>query len=221
MKKKQLLTLILCTIFTLNVTTIISHASGNRYVINSAHLPAYNSYTYYKTGVTPANANTAISNAIGTWNAEISSMQFYLGSGTQSLNTSDSYNTVGSLLTADEFATVMGSYTYVAANRFDFDAYDRIKYSDIALNGSYSFNNGQYGSINDYQGIITHELGHTWGLGDVYESSEITFSSVNDLPTMFGNTYYSGYSGNVTIFLRDLKPDDINGLNAVKNLRGF
>lgn len=146
----------------------------------------------------------------------------YLGSGTKSLNTTDAYNTIGSLLSADAFAAVMGSYTYVAANRFEYDVHDRIICSDIALNASYSFGNEQNNSINDYQGVLTHELGHTWGLCDVYESSnQFSVSNVNELPTMFGGVNYSGYSGNISILLRDLRQADINGLNVVKGLRGF
>lgn len=222
MKTRKLMMILLCAILIFNVTSIIAHATGINYIVNMEHLPAERNYVFYKTTLTPSNANTAITNAAATWNSEYYTMQLYYGSATKSLDTDDNYNTVGTLLTADSFAAVMGSYTYIAANYLKYDDNDRIKYFDIALNGSYSFNNGQYSSIYDYQGIITHELGHVWGLSDVYENSEVfSVSNVNELPTMFGEVNYSGYSGNISIFLRDLQTADVNGLAAVKELCGY
>ncbi len=220
--------LILCLILTINVTSIISLASeinspsGCNYIVDDNYLPASNSFSFYKTSSTPSVANNAISSAINTWNNVTSSMQFTLNSGTKALDVNDSYNTIGSLLSADEFAAITNSYTYVAATYHNINSNGRMNSFDIFLNSSYAFGNGQNNSYNDYQGIFTHELGHVWGLRDVYETStQFNVNNVNELPTMFGAVNYSGYSGNISILLRDLRTGDINGLLVIKELCGF
>lgn len=78
MKRRKLLTLLLCTILIFYVASIIeavNSPNGCNYIVDNAHLPAYNSYTYYKTSSTPSAADTAISNAISTWNGAVPSMQ--------------------------------------------------------------------------------------------------------------------------------------------------
>jgi len=224
--RKKVFVVILSLLLVINIGTIISYAeiigdADCNYIINTEELPAYNSYTYYKTTYVPSTCNNAITGAIGTWNAVDSSMQFFLDNEVKTgFDTTDDISTIGSMVYEDDFEVISGSYTSVACNSMQLIA-GQIVASDIFFNDYYSFGNGQ-GNYNDYQGILTHELGHTWGLKDIYEHSvQFSASNVNELPTMFGNIEYSGFSTNVSVFFRGLTEGDKNGLLRVKEKRNF
>lgn len=226
MKKWKAFIVVLTLILIMNIGTIISYAyiigdEGCNYKIDTDILPAYNSYTYHKTTLAPSACNNAITGAINTWNAVDSSMQFVLsGEVKTGFDTTDAICTIGSMVVCDEFAVLSGSYTAVACNNTEAIA-NEIVGSDIFFNDSYTYGNGQ-GLYHDYQGLLTHELGHTWGLMDIYENDiQFNASNVNELPTMFGSVEYSGFGSSVSVFLRGLSDDDIAGLQKVKEIRNF
>lgn len=226
MKKIKGIFVLLSFVLFFNISCIIALAAIScpdncNYLISDYCLPQYSSYTYYKTSSTPSTASGAIENAMSAWNAVDSSMTLSVKSITKPFDTTDSYNTIGTVLSQDDFAIVAGTYTAVAVNSLRMSN-SKIINSDIALCGYYAFGNGQSNNYYDYQGIFTHELGHTWGLMDIYESSaQFNASNVNELPAMYGSVTYSGFSSNVTVFLRYLKTGDKNGLGVVKSVRGF
>jgi|BioPla2DNA2_1021312.scaffolds.fasta_scaffold02131_2 hypothetical protein len=95
-------------------------------------------------------------------------------------------------------------------------------YFDIILNsyfgsiwgngsGTVTINGTQY-CIIDYQGIVTHELGHAVGLNDTY-----WVPTTETYPTMFYNVkrYPSTYGAPHPFELRTLEPDDRRGLDAL------
>jgi hypothetical protein len=209
-------------IFTVKALATVICPSGCNYLVDDTLLPQFSSYTYYKTNDTNSSAASASASAMSVWNSVTSSMTLSLNtSTTKSLNTTDTYNTIGSLLSADTFANIAGSYTAVAANSRYTDN-GRIYYSDIILNGSYSFWTGDYSqTYYDYQGVLTHELGHTWGLKDLYPGfTQLSATNYTNVPTMFGSVSYTT-GENVTIFLRDLVDGDKNGILVIKSLCGF
>ena len=226
MKKWKAFIVVLTLILIMNIGTIVSYAyiigdAGCNYKIDTDSLPAYNTYTYYKTTLAPSACNNAITGAINTWNAEDSSMQFVLsGEVKTGFDTTDAICTIGSMVDSYEFEVLAGTYTAVACNSTEAIA-GEIVGSDIYFNDYFTFGNGQ-GVYHDYQGILTHELGHTWGLKDIYENDiQFSASNVNELPTMFGSVEYSGFGSSVSVFLRGLSDGDIDGLQQVKEIRNF
>lgn len=226
MKIKKTTTVLLFFI-TFNILSVMTMAAvscpaGCNYLYSDDLLPYYKSYTFFHTSNTPNDISNSIENAIDTWNTVDKTMQLSLDTSKKvTLNVKDTYNTIGSMLSSDAFAVCTGSYTSVAANvMYTDDKY--IYYSDIILNKGYTFGNGQSNSFSDYQGILTHELGHVWGLSDLYEDTvQLKVSSVSSLPVMYGNINHSSSSINVSVFLRYLKEGDKNGLKAIKKDRGF
>ena len=104
MKRIKLIVAILCVVIFFNISTIVSLAqivqspAGCNYIVDDGSLPEYNSYVFYKTSLTPYAANSAIANAIATWNGVIPTMQLSLSSGTKDFNTEDSFEVVESYL---------------------------------------------------------------------------------------------------------------------------
>ncbi|MBE5939650.1 MAG: hypothetical protein E7266_04550 [Lachnospiraceae bacterium] len=231
MRKIKIVITILSALLIFNIANIIAfaatNAAGDNYKICAA-LPMYKNYTYYKTSSTPS-IDTAIQNAMNTWNN--ASLQansgnrinfFSLASGTKTCDINDSYNTIGSLVSYYDIISAGGTATAIALNsRFTYNS-GYIFFSDIMFNSNYSFGNGMSMQYYDYQGILTHELGHTLGLDDLYENSiELDVDTVNDLPVMYGSDTYGNASVNVTVLLRYIKQGDIDGLAEVIDRRGF
>lgn len=91
----------------------------------------------------------------------------------------------------------------------------RIIESDIALNRDYTYCDGNSTTDFDYQGVFTHELGHTFGLDDL----EIYSGPINAIQTMYANSTYNWYP--VYYYFRDLDQDDKTGKAMVASLCGF
>jgi len=76
---------------------------------------------------------------------------------------------------------------------------------DILFNSDFSWGDGGLNSSKmDLANIVTHELGHGWGLGDIYQNN---CSKV----TMYG------YSQEGETIKRTLEPDDIVGIKKLYN----
>lgn len=219
-------------LFVINCFEIAAYAAesdvGSNYIIQSA-IPYYSSYTYYKTSTTP-DIDSAIQNAMSAWNqaaaeakGESEMVFFKLGSGTKTFDIHDNINTIGSMLSYNEIINIGGTANTIAINSMYTGGSGYIYYTDIAFNSNYSFGNGMSTQYYDYQGILTHELGHTLGLDDLYEDSvELDYNTINDLPVMFGSTEHSDFSGvNLSVMKRYIKDGDIAGITVIFELRGF
>jgi hypothetical protein len=74
---------------------------------------------------------------------------------------------------------------------------------DIELNDYWQWGNNPSGArAMDLQGIVTHEFGHAYGLGDIYTDPCIDV-------TMYGIASDNGYNK------RTLEPDDITGITEI------
>lgn len=230
MKKIKLLIVLLFVVFLFNSVGIIAYAStsGNNYILQEV-LPRFSRYTYYTTASTP-DIDSAIQSAMTAWNEATAEANggteitfFMLGSTTKELDVQDTVNTIGSMVSYSDIISSGGTATTIALNSMYINSTAYIYYSDIMFNSSYSFGNGMSQQYYDYQGILTHELGHTWGLADLYESSdELSFSTINDLPVMYGSVVHSSFSGvNLSIYKRYIKDGDIAGIAEVISLRNF
>lgn len=74
---------------------------------------------------------------------------------------------------------------------------------DMLFNTAYNWGDAsQNSTLMDLQNIATHELGHSAGMGDLYQTT-------CNLETMYG------YSGEGEITKRDLGPGDIKGIEAL------
>jgi hypothetical protein len=117
-------------------------------------------------------------------------------------------------LTNNDFA-VYGAGGALAMNALVLNSSGYSIESDIALNSMYTYGNGYSQSYNDYQGIFTHELGHTFGLGDLYTWT----NPIQVIPTMYGSNINSGTL--ISYYLRTLEDDDKAGKAQVASIRGF
>lgn len=100
-----------------------------------------------------------------------------------------------------------GQYTMAAyATQY---IYENGKYKlievDIDVNGSYPWVNTMAANTLLVQNSFTHEVGHVYGLEDVYSNSEYTGAR----PTMYG---YAEYGGNSKC---TIEADDIAGIRAI------
>ena len=76
---------------------------------------------------------------------------------------------------------------------------------DIDVNGSYPWVNSVQSGKLFVQNSFTHEVGHIYGLADVYNSSEYTGTR----PTMYGYAEYGGRSK------CSIEADDKAGLKSI------
>ena len=209
MKKKYIS--ILCMLL------LIFSVSSSVSAYTFSNLPNYSSYSYFIASSCPTGAVNAVINSFTPWNATTPSMTVTLASTSKSgfsFGIGNGINTIGSLLTNNDFAVYGGSGA-IAMNVKALNSSGYIIESDIAINNIYTYGNGNSQSYYDYQGVFTHELGHTFGLGDIYTWSD----PIQVIPTMYG---LDKYSGTVTYYyLRTLEEDDKAGKAQVASLRGF
>jgi hypothetical protein len=96
----------------------------------------------------------------------------------------------------------LGSSTIAVIEFWYTSSYEIIDW-DITLNTDYTWGNADNGNFMDLQNILTHELGHSLGLIDLYNRGQCSTM------TMYG---YSGYND---ILKRTLEGDDISSLLKV------
>lgn len=200
---------LVCTILLLTNLSIV-----NAYDIGS--LPKYKDYYYQISIDCPDNAINAVINSFTPWQSIATGLNVRLASNSKSsfyYNRGDGVNTIGSVISNARFEA-MGGYGANAVNSKQ-TSDGMIIESDIAINESSAWGNGNSTSYHDYQGIFTHELGHTFGLLDI-----VNWNNVAGLvPTMYGYSYLS--SQPVSYYLRTLEEDDKAGKIEVARLRGF
>ena len=146
----------------------------------------------------PSGSAAAIQNSLQTWtDVNTSPFVFVYGGSTQKTSTdygrNDSQNIIvfGPMVSSGALAE--NTYWYAASSGNIFD-------SDIKFNTDYQWSSsGQTGSF-DVQNVVTHELGHSLSLGDIYNSSDSE-------ATMYG------YASAGETKKRTLDLDDINGIS--------
>lgn len=156
-----------------------------------------NTVTYYvNTDGAPPGSLPAIRAALEAWsNVAASSFRFVYGGPATSTayNTNDGVNIIC-------FAK-MGNKAKVARNYVHWNELGELCDSDIALNIDHKFSAADRCPKNcyDVQNVLTHELGHTLSLGDLYKKSHAE-------KTMYGR----GFKGDTK--KRTLERDDMDGI---------
>lgn len=228
MRKRKCILLFFCVVFAMCVGTLTKLSTsrakeigtnGCNYSINDAHVKKKGTVSYYRAKSCPDEATSAIKNAMKTWNEAGKEITFKLKSEKKGFATNDSINTVGSRLKNSTMKKIFGVNNAIAANHITFTENGYIEFSDIAINKQYEYGNGQNRDYFDYQGVFTHELGHTLGLRDLYEGDKkLKASSENDLPTMYGESYFKKHSYSVYPFLRSLANGDKSGIKKIEKI---
>lgn len=148
-------------------------------------------------------ANRAYS-AANTWNNVNAGVKFIKGGYChQEMDVQDSYFSV----MYDSFL----AYGWPADANAGFARFNTGDYGDIVMNSLRSWGDGNSTSYLDGQGLLTHEFGHSIGLGDVYSASDVQTGNYTDV-TMYGHSDYSMLN---SYGQRTLHQDDINGIRAL------
>lgn len=227
--KKLLSCLVLCAVLLLNYNIAYAYQIKTK---DGKYILPLNKVTYYYIA---SNCDTSaiapIQNGMSTWNAAPpTTFKLNLVNANKSnyryniSNPQDYINTIGTAMTVTEMAILNPSAIAFNSILYGLSDYLIIE-SDIGYNTGFSFgvNGGPYDSFYDWQGVFTHELGHTIGLTDIYDHS----GYLNTLPTMYGQSSWQQYNPtlvyypNIFIYLRDLADDDKNGKAYVASIRGF
>lgn len=228
MKKILVIVLSVILLISTNLSAYVSAAivcpTGCNYLIFDSSYPAYKTYHYYKAPSCPSTALSAIDLAMSAWNiASGNTMTLTLSGNTTTkiFDMYDTYNSIGTMMSQADLMA-LGASNAIAVNATTPQS-NSIRNSDIALNSSFSYGNGQSTAYYDYRGIFTHELGHTWGLKDLYDGyPQLSMSSISDVPTMYGSAYTPFSSVlNVFPFMQSLTQGDINGIKAMKQFLGW
>jgi hypothetical protein len=186
-------------------------------------------YVYYSNQCS-SEAKTPIQNAINTWNsASPTSMSFSLRPtiNLYSYNPSspvDGFNTIGTPLPYSVFSVIANSSTAVMCNTFQATLSNskwKITEFDILYNMSYTFGVNTSTSLPyDWQGLFTHELGHSFGLADLAYWD----NTVSTIPTMYGGAsfiYGMNYYDNITYYYRTLTSYDTTGKSEAYSYSGL
>ena len=134
------------------------------YRINTANIPG---------DVSSSSFITYATASFQTWEDDPgSSIDFsYLGTGTGTAGSQDGANTVGWGSIGD--STIAVTYNWASYSTGNYDSL-RITETDMIFDSSKSWSAQSSGVTGRYdvQNIGTHEAGHTFGLGDMYESAD-------------------------------------------------
>ena len=141
----------------------------------------------------PAGATAAIQAAMNTWST-VSGSAFrftYSGTATRSGEARDSQNVCSFV---NQGATGMLAY-----NSYWYDSLGRMEESDVVVNTFYAWSMTGEANKFDLQSIMTHELGHSLSLRDLYSTADAD-------KTMYGRSRAGD------IGLRSLHADDMAGI---------
>lgn len=164
----------------------------NMYVRNDANLQAE--------GLTGNSVANAVYKATQTWNAATAQKPFSaapVGYGTaHATDTKDGYNVVAFKYLSDAPSALAYSRTWYAYPKVTVGgrAYYSAVESDLSLNTRYSWGTGMaegsyYNGRADVQTTVLHELGHTLGLGDLYNlpSTDSRRSDTNQVMNLYND----------------------------------
>ncbi len=149
-----------------------------------------------------SNEFEAIQNSINTWNDVTTAYNRFTYSGTTANNNYATYDGTNLIMWVESNWTDMFSSNDIGVTVTWYGS-GTIYETDISLNGEYDTwsDNGSAGKM-DVQDIVTHELGHSVGLADLYGGSDVD-------KTMYG------YSDNGETKKRSLETDDENGTRYI------
>lgn len=175
-------------------------------------------YTYHSGYKRDSLSVSPIKKALKTWSDSSSEITFIFKDSKKKFKDGDGVWTIGTHFSRESMLKHFGSNTALAANLLR-PVNTHIVESDIALSKVYSFGNGQSREFYDYQGILTHEVGHSFGLMDLYSGDrQLNAADENDLPTMYGNPFYKNHSYSALPFLRTLSTGDRNGIKKIQSV---
>jgi len=219
---KILVVIVLTICLPLNVSHT-AHAFDLNTINGVTALPMDYINNYYIARTCSSSAFYPILNAVNAWNsAPPTKFRFNLVNGPVNSNyngsVGDGISTIGQPISDSELVS-LGYYSSVAVNFLTGTVngpYFLVYESDIVYNTSAIFGIGDSVNFFDWQGVFTHELGHSIGLNDIYSYS----GGISNLPTMWYTDTYQQYN-NVSYHLRSLTTDDMNGKAAVALIRDF
>lgn len=189
---------------------------GSNYKFYSDATLKKGTYKYYLGKNCDSNSIEAIKKSLKTWNSCSTEIKFKYKAAKKKFATEDKINTIGTKFSTKSMLKHFGSNTAIAANIFHISGVHIVE-SDIVLSDAYDYCNGQNRYAYDYQGVFTHELGHTFGLRDLYfGDKQLSVSSEIDLPTMYGEAYYKHHSYSVFTFIRSLSSGDKKGIRQIE-----
>ncbi len=205
MRKK----LIICVVTILAITSVIYPSFAYRVGL---HLPGRTTYVYTAHSSLNSSMITAVRAAATTWNSTNDGLYLNYGFGsTGTISWTDSRNDIFSA----NFQQIGLPSSAIGATIFlqgDFETFD------LGINSVHSYGTGSGESYFDLQGLFTHELGHVWGLLDLFLSSpEVLGKTRNNVPTMYGMNSFDG-TNNIYYYLRTLESDDIAGKAYIASL---
>ena len=194
--KKQILVLITLIIIFLTAKELSAYELGYTENGNTLKWPSNEITMFYNILSAPSGSDNAINAAMLTWNNVVNSSFTFTNSG-NSLNSAfgklDSKNIISfGSLSEYEGTLAINAVWYNPTTGELLD-------SDIRINTDYSFSTDKTSDTFDVQNILTHELGHSLFLSDLYNAADSE-------KTMYG---YAGYEETKK---RTLHNDDIAGI---------
>lgn len=200
-RKKVISSLLVTCLLSLSVLPAFAYSKGTPIPWKYAN--------FYKSSSLPVASKLPLTGAMSTWNNAGSKFRFYDGGMMQA----------GTAMTTYNYKCEIGCVSFKTDPRVPFDLYSKIiaittyqpdyaNYPDIYLNKDVSFSTNTTWGSHDYQGVITHELGHALKLKDMYGYNGVF------MPTMYA--YIKSWPWDESAYyFRTLEVDDLNGVRAL------
>jgi hypothetical protein len=197
------------------VFTLIYFTQVNVFAYGVKGIPLINfiSYSYHST--LNSFQRAAINSARTTWNDAAGNITISVNSTdtTGTVVVGDTNNTVAVL----DYSSLGYSITSNACTPLVLNSNGKIINFDVLFNSLKSWTSDSTTGL-DFQGIATHELGHTLGLNEVYGLGY--YNSTSTVPTMYAYSSCiiggpSGIDQAVSYYFRTLTQDDISGKSYI------